>query len=65
MFTGENIRSIRPGYGLHTHHLPEVLGRVATRDIERGTPLAWDMVGAVTAPISTHEISTNQLYVTR
>ncbi|HYA61772.1 MAG TPA: pseudaminic acid synthase [Candidatus Sulfotelmatobacter sp.] len=43
-FTAENIRSIRPGYGLHTRHLPDVLGRHATRDIERGTPLSWDLV---------------------
>jgi len=44
-FTEHNVRSIRPGYGLHTRHLDEVLGRTATRDIERGTPLNWDMVG--------------------
>lgn len=44
-FTAENVRSIRPGMGLHTRHLPEVLGRTATRDIARGTPLAWDLVG--------------------
>ena len=45
-FTSENVRSIRPGYGLHTRHLPEVLGRHATRDIERGTPLSWELVEA-------------------
>jgi N-acetylneuraminate synthase len=44
IFTAENIRSIRPGYGLHTRHLPEVLGRHAAFNIERGTPLAWDLV---------------------
>jgi pseudaminic acid synthase len=43
-FTPENVRSIRPGYGLHTRHLEEVLGRHATRDIERGTPLSWELV---------------------
>ena len=43
-FTSENVRSIRPGYGLHTRHLPEVLGRHATRDIERGTPLSWELI---------------------
>jgi len=44
-FTPENVRSIRPAHGLHSRHLPEVLGRCATRHIERGTPLTWDMVG--------------------
>jgi N-acetylneuraminate synthase len=44
LFTGENVRSIRPGHGLHTRHLPEVLGRHAACDIERGTPLRWELV---------------------
>ena len=41
--TPENVRSIRPGYGLHTMYYEEILGKQALRDIERGTPLAWDM----------------------
>jgi len=45
IFTPENVRSIRPGYGLHTRHLKDIMGRHCTRDIERGTPLAWDLVG--------------------
>ncbi len=43
-FTEENVRSIRPAHGLHTRHLQEVLGRSAARDIDGGTPLAWDLV---------------------
>src|SRR5580698_5225829 len=43
-FTMANVRSIRPGYGLHTRHLGEILGKQAVRDIERGTPLSWDLV---------------------
>ncbi|MFI5114719.1 MAG: pseudaminic acid synthase [Terriglobales bacterium] len=43
-FTAENVRSIRPAYGLHTRHLAEVLGRAAAQDIARGTPLSWDLV---------------------
>jgi len=43
-FTAVNVRSIRPGYGLHTRHLDEVLGKRAVRDVERGTPLSWDLV---------------------
>jgi pseudaminic acid synthase len=43
-FTTENVRSIRPGYGLHTRHLAAVLGKAAAQDIARGTPLSWDLV---------------------
>ncbi|MGH9497283.1 MAG: pseudaminic acid synthase [Candidatus Sulfotelmatobacter sp.] len=43
-FSAENVRSIRPGHGLHTRHLSEVLGKQAARDIERGTPLSWELV---------------------
>ena len=42
--TPENVRSIRPAYGLHTMYYEEVLGKTATRDLEMGTPLAWDMI---------------------
>lgn len=42
--TDENVRSIRPGYGLHTRHLPEILGQRAAQDISRGTPLLWDLL---------------------
>lgn len=44
VFTARNVRSIRPAKGLHTRHLPQVLGKHCTRDLERGTPLAWDLV---------------------
>jgi pseudaminic acid synthase len=43
-FTELNIRSIRPGHGLHTRHFKEILGKRSARDITRGTPLAWDLV---------------------
>ena len=45
-FTAENVRSIRPGHGLHTRHLTEILGRKASRDIERGTPMSWELVSS-------------------
>ncbi|HZR56178.1 MAG TPA: pseudaminic acid synthase [Terriglobales bacterium] len=44
MFDSENVRSIRPAQGLHTRHLPEVIGRRAVQDIERGTPLTWQLI---------------------
>ncbi len=40
----ENIRSIRPGLGLKPKYYDDVIGKKATRDIARGTPLSWDMV---------------------
>lgn len=43
-FTPKNLRSIRPGSGLAPKHLEEVLGRRAARDLQRGTPLSWDLV---------------------
>ncbi len=43
--TKANVRSIRPGNGLAPAHLDTVLGKTAARDIARGEPLAWDMVG--------------------
>jgi N-acetylneuraminate synthase len=44
-FDARNVRVIRPGYGMHTRHLGEILGRRAARDIAKGTPLDWGMVG--------------------
>ena len=43
-FTAQNLRSIRPGNGLAPMYLDEVLGQPASRAIERGTPLAWDLI---------------------
>jgi len=43
-FSEENVRSIRPGHGLHTRHLRQIVGRRASRDIDRGTPLSWELV---------------------
>lgn len=44
LLTKQNVRSIRPADGLHPRHLNEVLGKRATCDVERGTPLSWALV---------------------
>jgi len=44
IFTENNIRVIRPAYGLPPKHFEEILGRKASKDIERGTPLEWNMI---------------------
>ena len=36
VITELNIRSVRPGYGLHPKHLPEILGKRLNRDLKKG-----------------------------
>lgn len=45
ILTSENVRAIRPGFGLAPKWLDLVLGRVAANDIARGTPVSWDIFG--------------------
>lgn len=45
VLTMENIRSIRPGFGLAPKHLDDVLGKKVTCDVKKGTPLTWDVIG--------------------
>lgn len=40
----ENIRSVRPGFGLETKYLDIVLGRTIKKDAAKGTPLDWDLM---------------------
>jgi pseudaminic acid synthase len=44
LFTSDNLRSIRPGFGLPPRHLPDILGRRARTAIVCGTPMAWELV---------------------
>ncbi|MBH41276.1 MAG: pseudaminic acid synthase [Candidatus Magasanikbacteria bacterium] len=43
-FTRENVRCIRPGHGLEPKELPNVLGKTATKDVERGVRISWDLI---------------------
>lgn len=43
-FTEENTRIIRPGYGVKPKYLSDILGMKAGEDIERGTPIQFDLV---------------------
>lgn len=40
----ENVRSVRPGYGLHPKHLEDILGKTFKSDIEKGTAFSLDMI---------------------
>lgn len=42
LLTKDNVRSIRPGHGLHTRFYDEVIGRTAAKDLKRGEPLRED-----------------------
>ncbi len=44
-FTEENIRSIRPGYGLHPRYFKDIIGKKARISSTRGTPLSWECIG--------------------
>ena len=43
--TEENIRIIRPGYGLAPKYYEEIIGQVALQDIKYGTPLKMELIG--------------------
>jgi sialic acid synthase SpsE len=45
LFTEDNVRSIRPGYGLHTDFKEDIIGRKASQEIPRGTLLEWRLIG--------------------
>lgn len=45
--TEENVRVIRPGYGLAPKFYSEILGQTALKDIEYGTPLEFNMIGII------------------
>jgi pseudaminic acid synthase len=44
VITEENVRSIRPGYGLKPKRLKEILGKKAKSDIKKGTPISWELL---------------------
>ena len=44
VITEKNVRSVRPGYGLHPKYLPEVLGKRFTKDCEKGERFEMDMI---------------------
>lgn len=43
-FTKENVRSIRPGFGIHPKYYHEILGKRAVTNIETGTPLDQSLI---------------------
>ncbi|MCY9188016.1 pseudaminic acid synthase [Bacillus mojavensis] len=44
IFTKENIKVIRPGYGLEPKYFDVMIGKTATKHLSAGTPLGWDSI---------------------
>ena len=44
VLTEDTVRSIRPGFGMHTKYYEAVLGKKVNQDISRGTPLNWNLI---------------------
>lgn len=44
LLTEENIKSIRPDFGMHTRYYNDILGKKARVNIEKGTPLNWSLI---------------------
>lgn len=44
VFTPDNLRSVRPGFGLHTKYYESLLGKKIARDAKLGTPMSWELV---------------------
>jgi len=45
MLTQENLRAIRPGYGLPPKYLQTLLGRRLVKDVKMGTAMSWNLIG--------------------
>jgi len=43
-FTAENVRSIRPGFGLHPRYYHDVIGKTAIVDLQKGDRLSLEVV---------------------
>ena len=44
VITEQNVRSVRPGYGLHPKYLPEILGKKFVKDCQMGESFSLEMV---------------------
>ena len=38
------VKSIRPGFGLETKYIKDIIGKKAKVDIKRGTPMKWSLL---------------------
>jgi pseudaminic acid synthase len=46
IFTTESLRVVRPGKGLHPRFYEQLLGKPVKRDVRKGTPVDWSLIGS-------------------
>lgn len=44
IFSEKNVRSVRPGYGMHPKEYPNILGKTASQNIKMGNRMAWKYI---------------------
>ena len=44
IITEQNVRSVRPGYGLHPKYLNELIGKKVNQDVNIGDRMTWNIV---------------------
>ncbi|QPK56128.1 pseudaminic acid synthase [Paenibacillus polymyxa] len=44
ILTEENVRAIRPGYGLPPKYIDQILGKTVRKNVLKGTPISWDIL---------------------
>ena len=44
LLTKDNVRDVRPAFGLETKYYDQVIGKRAIKDIEFATPLSWELI---------------------
>lgn len=44
ILTAQNVRSVRPGFGMSPKYLNEILGKTFKTDLSKGTPMQWELI---------------------
>ncbi|MNY79681.1 Pseudaminic acid synthase [compost metagenome] len=44
VFDTKNLRAIRPGMGMAPKYYNQIIGKIANKDISKGTPVSWDLL---------------------
>ena len=42
--TEQNVKSVRPGFGMHPKYFDKIIGKVFLKDVRRGKPLSFEMI---------------------